>query len=77
MSNGDNFGPLWVAIVRTTVVLDDELVAEAEAFTGLTGKSAPIREALKALIQRESARRSARLGGAEPSLRMPSRRRPI
>jgi len=61
--------------MRTTLALDDELVAQAQAFTGLTRKSSLVREALKALIERESARRLARLGGAEPQLRAPSRRR--
>jgi len=62
--------------MRTTVALDDELVAKAQSFTGLTEKSSLIREALKALIERESARRLARLGGTEPGLRTPRRRRP-
>jgi Arc/MetJ family transcription regulator len=62
--------------MRTTLALDDELVAKAQAFTGLTEKSSLVREALKALIERESARRLARLGGSEPSLKAPSRRRP-
>lgn len=62
--------------MRTTLALDDELLAKAQAFTGLKEKSALVREALKALIERESARRLARLGGTEPSLRVPPRRRP-
>jgi Arc/MetJ family transcription regulator len=62
--------------MRTTVALDDDLVAKAQAFTGLKEKSSLIREALKALIERESARRLARLGGSEPDLEMPPRRRP-
>jgi len=61
--------------MRTTLALDDELLAEATAFTGLQEKSALVREALKALIERESARRLARLGGSEPSLRATRRRR--
>jgi Arc/MetJ family transcription regulator len=62
--------------MRTTMALDDELVAEAQGLTGLTEKSALVREALKALIERESARRLARLGGSEPGLAAPPRRRP-
>jgi Arc/MetJ family transcription regulator len=62
--------------MRTTIALDDELLSKAEAFTGLTEKSALVREALKALIERESARRLARLGGSEPELRSAPRRRP-
>ncbi len=62
--------------MRTTLALDDELLAKAEAFTGLKEKSALVREALKALIERESARRLVRLGGTEPRLIAPRRRRP-
>ena len=56
--------------MRTTLALDDELLAKAQAFTGLKEKSALVREALKALIERESARRLARLGGSEPKRSM-------
>ncbi|WHO39565.1 type II toxin-antitoxin system VapB family antitoxin [Sphingobium sp. AP49] len=61
--------------MRTTLALDDELLAEAQELTGLTEKSALVREALKALIQREAARRLALLGGTEPDLALPPRRR--
>ena len=61
--------------MRTTLALDDELVARAQAFTGLQEKSSLVREALKALIERESARRLALLGGSEPELEEPPRRR--
>jgi len=61
--------------MRTTLALDDELLAKAQAFTGLKEKSAIVREALKALIERESARRLARLGGSEPQLEAAPRRR--
>lgn len=62
--------------MRTTLALDDDLLAEAEALTGLGEKTALVREALKALIERESARRLARLGGADPKAKAPPRRRP-
>ena len=62
--------------MRTTIALDDELVAKAQAFTGVKEKSSLIREALLALIARESARRLAALGGSEPALSIPPRRRP-
>ena len=62
--------------MRTTIVLDDEQLAKAQAFTGLKEKSQLVREALKALIERESARRLALLGGSEPNLEIPERRRP-
>jgi len=61
--------------MRTTLALDDDLVAEAQAFTGLKEKSSLVREALKALIEREAGRRLARLGGSEPDLEPIPRRR--
>ena len=61
--------------MRTTLALDDELVAQAQAYTGLKEKSALVREALKALIERESARRLALLGGSESQATVPPRRR--
>jgi Arc/MetJ family transcription regulator len=54
--------------MRTTLALDDDLVARAEAFTGLKDKSRLVREALIALIERESAKRLASLGGTERKL---------
>lgn len=62
--------------MRTTLALDDELLAKAQALTGLKEKSRIVREALKALIERESARRLATLGGSEPELEAAPRRRP-
>jgi Arc/MetJ family transcription regulator len=62
--------------MRTTLSLDDDLVAKAQAVTGLTEKPALIREALKALIERESAKRLARLGGSESTMEAAPRRRP-
>lgn len=61
--------------MRTTLALDDELVAEAQRLTGTTAKSALVGQALRALIERESARRLARLGGSEPALTDVPRRR--
>jgi len=61
--------------MRTTLALDDDLVAEAQRLTGTRGKTALVREALRALIQRESARRLAKLGGSAPELVEVPRRR--
>jgi Arc/MetJ family transcription regulator len=61
--------------MRTTLTLDDELLAKAQAFTGLKNKSAVVQEALNALIQREAGRRLARLGGSQPRLKVARRRR--
>ena len=61
--------------MRTTVTLDDELLAKAEKYTSIKEKSALVNAALKALVEREAARRLARLGGTEPQFRAPPRRR--
>ena len=60
--------------MRTTLNIDDQLLVEAQDLTGLAEKTALVREALKALIERESARRLARLGGSEPQLQPVTRR---
>lgn len=62
--------------MRTTLVLDDELLAKAEEYTGIREKSALVREALRALVTREAGRRLARLGGSQPDLEPIPRRRP-
>jgi Arc/MetJ family transcription regulator len=62
--------------MRTTVTLDDELVSRAIKYTGIKERSTLLRMALEALVQREAARRLARLGGSEPDLEIPPRRRP-
>ena len=62
--------------MRTTVNLDDQLLEEAQRLTGISQRAALLRESLRALIERESARRLARLGGSEPHLR-PVRRRNV
>ncbi|HEY1903998.1 MAG TPA: type II toxin-antitoxin system VapB family antitoxin [Terracidiphilus sp.] len=61
--------------MRTTLALDDDLVRTARDFTGITEKTALIREALKSLIERESSRRLAALGGTMPELEDIPRRR--
>ena len=61
--------------LRTTIALDDELIKAAQEYTGLVEKSALMREALKALIEREAARRLAALGGASPAMVSIPRRR--
>lgn len=61
--------------MRTTLALDDDLLAKAQSFTRIKEKTALVREALRALIERESARRLARLGGSEPELSATPRRK--
>ena len=62
--------------MRTTLALDDALLVEVQRLTSATEKTALVREALRALIERESARRLARLGGSEPALAEIPRQRP-
>lgn len=62
--------------MRTTVTLDDELVEKAIRYTGIKERATLIRMGLESLVQREAARRIARLGGSEPDLEIPPRRRP-
>jgi len=64
-------------MMRTTLNLDDDLLEQAQRLTSTTEKSALIREALKALIERESAHRLALLAGSEPQLEEIPRRREI
>ena len=61
--------------MRTTLALDDDLVREAQRLTGTAEKTALVRQALQALIERESARRPAALASTEPDLRTTPRRR--
>ena len=68
ISNGDD-------TMRTTINLDDQLLTEARRITGMKERTALIHEGLRALIERESARRLARLGGSEPRLQPVPRRR--
>ncbi len=61
--------------MRTTVTLDDDLLETAEKLTEIRERPVLLRAALHALIERESARRLARLGGADPEASAPDRRR--
>jgi Arc/MetJ family transcription regulator len=62
--------------MRTTLILDDELIEKAKALTGLTEKTAVVHAGLRALIVQHSARKLAALGGTDRAARAPSRRRP-
>ena len=61
--------------MRTTVNLDESLLAKAIKLTGPLDRSALLHEGLKALIERESAKRLAKLGGSQPKLKVAPRRR--
>ena len=61
--------------MRTTINIDEELLAKARELTGTSGRTDLVREGLRSLIERESARRLARLGGSAPQLEDISRRR--
>lgn len=60
--------------MRTTLAIDNKLFEQAQAYTGLKEKSAVVREALRAVVEREAARRLARLGGFDPEAEAPPRR---
>ena len=61
--------------MRTTVNLDDELLSEAERVSGIKERAALVNAGIRALIERESARRLARLGGSQPQIKAVPRRR--
>lgn len=61
--------------MRTTITLDDELLAQASAAMGTTERSALLHEGLRLIVQREAARRLLALGGSAPDLTLPPRRR--
>lgn len=61
--------------MRTTINIDDELLSQAARITGITERTHLVHDGLEALIQRESARRLARLGGTQKALKAPARRR--
>jgi Arc/MetJ family transcription regulator len=62
-------------VLRTTVTLDEGLVARATELTGIAERSVLLREGLEALIRVESARRLAALGGTDPAASAATRRR--
>jgi Arc/MetJ family transcription regulator len=62
--------------MRTTINIDDELLEQAQELTGIKERTALIHEGLRRLIQQESARRLAKLGGTMPDLKPIPRRRP-
>jgi Arc/MetJ family transcription regulator len=62
--------------MRTTINIDDDLLEKVAKLTGPLDRSAMVHEGLRALIERESARRLARLGGTQPALKAAPRRRP-
>ncbi len=61
--------------MRTTVTIEDGLLAKAKEYSGIDENSALVREALRQLVQREAARRLIALGGTEPDIVAPPRRR--
>ena len=61
--------------MRSTFTIDDELLEKAKYYSGINNTSVLVREALTALVQREAARRLAKMGGSQPGLKAPPRRR--
>ena len=60
--------------MRTTLNIDSTLLEEARVLTGIKEKTALVRQGLQALIERESSRQLAALGGSEPELKSVPRR---
>ena len=60
--------------MRTTLNIEDELLAKAAELTGIKEKTSLVKLGLEALIARESAKRLAALGGTEKQLEMIPRR---
>ena len=63
--------------MRTTLIIDDELLNRAKSLTGIQEKTALVHAGLEALIAREAAKRLAALGGTQPKLADVPRRRPL
>ena len=61
--------------MRTTITIDDDLLAKASELTGITDRGTLLRDGLKTLIRVESARRLAALGGSDPKASSAPRRR--
>ncbi len=61
--------------MRTTLNIDDKLLADAQRLTGIKEKTALIHAGLTELVQRAAARRLAALAGKGPHLKAPPRRR--
>ena len=61
--------------MRTTITIDDQLMSEAQQITGVSERTTLVREGLRALIERESARRLSKLGASDPDLKPVPRRR--
>jgi len=62
--------------MRTTLILDDQLVEKARVLTGIQEKTALVKAGLEALIAREASRRLAAMAGTQPQLKPIPRRRP-
>lgn len=62
--------------MRTTITIDDQLLADAKEFTGIQETPTLVRMALQSLVQREAANRLAKLGGSQPDFRAAPRQRP-
>jgi Arc/MetJ family transcription regulator len=63
--------------MRTTVTIDDDLLAAAQEYYDVREKSALINEALRALVEREAANRLQGSAGSEPQFQAPPRRRSL
>lgn len=63
--------------MRTTVNVDDGLLEEAKSLSNIEDTPSLLREALKALVEREARKRLSLLGGTDPNAEAPARRRAV
>jgi len=61
--------------MRTTLVIDENLLQRARKLTGIQEKTALVRAGLEARIAREAGKRLAALGGTQPKMANTPRRR--
>jgi Arc/MetJ family transcription regulator len=72
----DIFGARRTRKVRTTVTIDDDLLESARELSGISEVPTLVRLALRHYVEREAARQLALMGGSQPGLEAPPRRRP-
>lgn len=62
--------------MRTTLNIDEQLLARAQELAGTRTKTETVEAGLRALVAREAARRLALLAGKHPEVAAAPRRRP-
>jgi Arc/MetJ family transcription regulator len=63
--------------MRTTLTIDDELLATAKRYAGTEHTGDVVRKGLKMLVEWEASRRLAAIGGSDPEAEAAPRRRSL